>query len=489
MANRIPLFLLSAVALAAAVAYLLQSSKRDDGDRDDREHDLQLHDDGSDDVTVQVKNGRAHHVRLDSDDHDDARKEVAQVDMTSEETVADKMSVVEPVDKDTAGVDRSIKKLDEEPVEKEESAALKDTKSERQTEELIKQEAMTKAATIIQSMPAVSIVDECIQEVAAAALDTSNVEVNLDIREESAAASNISTIQEEPIKSEKQTEQYVPIKEEPATPKMKLPKTPPVSLFSPSPQKDEIEAPTDTADYSKLKNYWKHQDNKHTFSPPRGIDSEVLVASPMKPPAEVEGGKANLARSSSKEDNAGSAAVAGLMAAGVVNMLDQVYSPKGQVTSFADDEDEGIPLMDVSMVDDKSGTVETNVKEEDSDEQLILASDSPSSGSEKSSSDDYVKIVRTPSGDPISESALLSRPMETAEANYNDKRVEGMKSDVLAESAAVVSKEDVDVEVKALQPDTNEEIVQEAAGSLLEAEKPQAKLKSKNKKKKKGKKK
>ena len=489
MANKIPLFLLTAVALAAAVAYLLQSSERND---DDRENDLQLHDDGSDDVTVQVKNFSSHNANIDADrDADRLVEDEAKVDVTSGGNVVDEMAVVERVGKEnTAGVDHSTP-VHEEPMDKKESVVPEDAKPLDII--TIKQEALSKAATIIQSIPAVSIVDECIQAVAAGAeLDISDAEIERDIEEKSAAISNITTIRETETTTttEEQTEQYVPIKTEPVTPKAKLPKTPPVPLFSPSPQKDEIEAPTDTADYSKLKNYWKHQDDKHTFSPPRSIGSEVLAASPVKPPTEVDSDKANLTRSSSKEDNAASAAVAGLMAAGVVNMLDQVYSPKGQVNSFVDDEEEGMPMVDVSMIDDKSSSNIANVKEGDSEEQLILEGDSPSSGSDKSSSEDYVKIVRTPSGDPISESALLSRPIATTQANEDVKdSIEDRTSDILAESAAVVSKEEIDVEVKSSEPNTNEDTVIEAAGSLPEAEKPQTKSKSKNKKKKKGKKK
>jgi hypothetical protein len=329
-------------------------------------------------------------------------------------------------------VDAAVKAADDVDVESTKRPGDGE-KSEKQIEESIRQEAISNAATIIQSMPAVSLVEECIQEVAAAESE-SEATLTKDL-----GVSNITTSEEEEVPIE--IEQSVPIKSDPSTPNKKLPKTPPVSLFSPSPAKDDIEPPIDTEDYSKLKDYWKHQSDKNTFSPPRSIAAKV--ASPIRPPlAQTEDKEKVIARSTSKEDNAAaSAAVAGLMAAGLVNMLDQVYSPKGQGQgqSFENVKDEEVPLMDVSMMDGKTTYVEGK-EEEGSDEQLILGSSSLSSGSDKSSSDDYVKIVRSPSGDPISESALLSRPVE----NKSDEKAKegGTKSSVLDESAAVVSMED-----------------------------------------------
>jgi hypothetical protein len=452
MPNRTPLLFVTAIAIAAAIAFLLKTSGRDN---DDAEHDLHLQDDGSDDVTVQVKNGRV------SDCQDAACVAGAESDAVVSDVSPEIASAVKATDDQES--------TDKRPREE----------SEKQKEESIRQEAISKAATIIQSMPAISLVDECIKEVAAAESEATEtptpVEICLDsASKEDLGVSNITTIEEEEVP----IEQSVPIKSYPSTPNKKLPKTPPVSLFSPSPAKDDIEPPIDTEDYSKLKDYWIHQSDKNTFSPPRNISAEVV--SPVRhPSAETEDRESDVARSTSKEDSAAaSAAVAGLMAAGVVNVLDQVYSPKGQVQgqSFENVKDEEVPLMDVSIMDEKTANVEGK-EEEGSDEQLILGSSSPSSGSDKSSSDDYVKIVRTPSGDPISESALLSRHVETKGDEKASR--EETKSSVLEESAAVVTMEDA-ADVK--QETDVEATINEETAAPKEATQ-QAKKKKKNKKK------
>jgi hypothetical protein len=433
MPNKTPLLLVTALALAATIAYLLQSRKHEN---DDDVNDLHL-DDGSDDVTVQVKNGG----RDDDVVMEDVHVESKKVDAASMDDSDEKM---------TALLDRS--RLEE---------------IQQQEEISIQQEAISKAATIIQSIPAVSLVDECIREVdAAESLQPPEVDT------QKALDANISTIHEEESIPTTTEEEHIPIQLESPSNKKPFPKTPPVSLFSPSPDEEEIEPPTDTADYSQLKNYWKHQSDKHAFSPPRTIETEA--SSPLRPPTTQKKEK-KLPRVSSQEDAAASAAVAGLMAAGVVNMLDQVYSPKtSHGPSFIDASEETMPLMDVSILDDDKKT---------DGEQLILESESPSSGSDKSGSDDYVKIVRSPSGDPISESALLSRPTAV-----EGKSEEGGALEELGESAAVVSVLDGDKsESNTAEGGGKEEAIVE--GEVAVDEKAQTKSKSKSKKKKKGKKK
>lgn len=483
MPSKAPLLLLTAVALAATLVYLLQSPKRDD---DDHENDLQLHDDVSDDATVQVKNGGASEVSTEVTDRGIVG-EASEAETSAKSADAPVQTIDEkPQDEPVKVSDGPTKQGGDKEVSKSAEAV----KSDVQQEDNIRREALSKAATIISSMPEVSLVDECIQEVAAAESKAAT-EIIVDTTKD-LTASNITTITEDAAESIKfePTEQSVPIKSVPSTPNRKMPKTPPVSLFSPSPAKDEVEAPIDTEDYSKLKDYWKHQDDKHTFSPPRGIDTEV--ASPVRPPVvESDTEARGMVRSSSKEDNAAaSAAVAGLMAAGVVNMLDQVYSPKGgQGQSFEDTKDEeDVPMMDVSMVDEKAKSEDK--QEEGSDEQLILGSSSPSSGSDKSSSDDYVKIVRTPSGDPITESALLSRPLESATISDEKDNVEEINTSVLEESAAVVSVEDAKPDAKSEGNTTKEGATKDTASSEATPEDRKTQTKSKaKKKKKKGKKK
>lgn len=406
MPGRTPLLLLTAAAIAAALTYLLKSRKDNDNDE---HYDLQLHDDGSDDITVQVKNGGPHPA--------EERSLVASDDLTTDGKVNEAVGAVEGAVSVTSSDPTAIRADETQSMIESRSA-----ESERKQEESIQQEAMSKAASIIQSMPAVSVVDECIQEVYSSLSGEEEMKTTTDMLTIHEEEQQQHTLMSEPL------EQSIPIQLD-STPVKNSPQTsPPVSLSSPQSPEKIIEAPTDTTDYSKLKNYWKQQDNRNTFSPPRKIDAELLPAaavttSPVKP--ETGSG---LIRSSSKEDNAAaSAAVAGLMAAGVVNMLNQVYSPKTSQTnlSFDDgDEHDGMPLMDANMDGEIDNSQDNATKKEDSDEQLILAGErSSSSGSDdKSTSDDYVKIVRTPSGDPISESALLSRPVEiVADGKSGDK--------------------------------------------------------------------
>lgn len=411
MPGRTPLLLLTAAAIAAALTYLLKSRKDNDNDE---HYDLQLHDDGSDDITVQVKNGGPHPA--------EERSLVASDDLTTDGKVNEAVGAVEGAVSVTSSDPTAIRADETQSMIESRSA-----ESERKQEESIQQEAMSKAASIIQSMPAVSVVDECIQEVYSSLSGEEEMKTTTDMLTIHEEEQQQHTLMSEPL------EQSIPIQLDSTPVKNSPMSSPPVSLSSPKSPEKIIEAPTDTTDYSKLKNYWKQQDNRNTFSPPRKIDAELLPAatvaiSPVKPSSENNEAGSGLIGSSSKEDNAAaSAAVAGLMAAGVVNMLDQVYSPKTSQTNlpFKDgDEHEGMPLMDANMDDEIDNSQDSATKKEDCDEQLILAGErSSSSGSDdKSTSDDYVKIVRTPSGDPISESALLSRPVEiVADGKSGDK--------------------------------------------------------------------
>eukprot|EP00956_Cyclotella_meneghiniana_P001168 scaffold1327_cov65-Cyclotella_meneghiniana.AAC.7 len=492
MPGRTPLLLLTAAAIAVALTYLLKSHNGDDDD--DEHYDLQLHDDGSDDITVQVKNGGPAAPA-------EERSTVASDDLTPDAGKVDEArgAVEVPVN---SPADPIVITADEDATQTiVKSLSVRDDKSEKEQEESIRQEAMSKAASIIQSMPAVSVVDECIQEVYS----------SLSGEEEINATTDMSTIHEEE-EQQQQTLISEPLEESnpiqlDSTPKKNTPKKSPLPINSPE---KIIEAPTDTTDYSKLKNYWKQQDNRNTFSPPRKTDTELLPAatvttsSPMKPPSETkETSSSSLIQSSSNEENAAaSAAVAGLMAAGVVNMLDQVYSPKTSQTNLSFDggkEDEGMPVMDVSIVrEDEIDNSQDNAtaKREDSDEQLILAGErSSSSGSDdKSTSDDYVKIVRTPSGDPISESALLSRPVEIVAHAKSDEENrladdESKTSNVVEESNMSVA-EEKEARIESVSESNidsggaGETLVENAATE----EKPKQ-TKSRSKKKKKGKKK
>ena len=381
----------------------------------------------------------------------------------------------------------------------------------QQQDESIQREAQEAASKIIQSMPEIPLVDECLKEVAAAEsagdsgvlVDAGDANESEDVAAVSeTVGASVPTIQDEPepINESTQAEQSMPLKS--STPaKKSFPKTPPPSLFSPA-QEEVIEAPVDTEDYSLLKDYWKKQSDKHAFSPP---------TKEAKPNSAKET-KESLSRSTSKENNAASAAVASLMVAGALNVLDHML-PSPNVASKTLEEEEGVvPLVDESMAVDKedntqspakSAVAEMEVKntkaatpppeEEDkhdnSDENLILPSEGSSSppSSDKSSNDDYVKIVRTPSGDPISESQLLvGRPdvIDVKKEEKADTKIEASAAKVSKESVAASMDASAAVSVIA-----GEEGKIASTKESSAEETPQPKSKSKNKKKKKGKKK
>ena len=130
---------------------------------DDEEHDLYLDIDESDDVSVYVTNSS-----VNSSSRKNAYKGVVASDEMTEVGVGSKCIDIEVAIVDEA-VDNTFDTAEERRDETNEkfTDTLTDAKTKQPLEESIRQEAISKAATIIQSMPEVSIVDECIQEVAA----------------------------------------------------------------------------------------------------------------------------------------------------------------------------------------------------------------------------------------------------------------------------------------------------------------------------------
>ncbi|KAL3786988.1 hypothetical protein HJC23_005499 [Cyclotella cryptica] len=493
MSNKTPLFLLALLA-TASLAYLFLGSRHDnDHDPDDDPHgdhddthvdDLHLtQEDVSDDVTVQVKNGRESTDSPDVDDdvHDDDDEEDAVAVEEDKET---------PVRASTDAASSPQESSHTLEMETEfthdilERPLLSTQQQQQQEREEIRQEAMKNASQILQSMPAIPLVYECLGEVHA---DQSSAEGVVDSRgimtTDSIPVKEFNEVEEPmdvnvPDTTTIHTEQSIPIAtddgndEDDGTAvakrqKIKYPKTPPIKLHSTDhdDEDDIMEAPTDTTDYHTLSSYWKKKSQKHIFSPPV-VDpvTSVVVQSGIGDGSPIVKGSSPATRN---ENAAAAAAAAGLMVAGVVNVLDHVLlSPATSLSSSGhakgeggkammetEGEDEDVPLMDVSIMEEEEAEEEMGVnaegdeppvesnpdthtqqddelqqnddeEEETSDDRHLIvpsgsdksSGESENSLSEKSSNDDYVKIVKMASGDPMTESELFAWPVDVVTA-------------------------------------------------------------------------
>lgn len=351
-----------------------------------------------------------------------------------------------------AGVDITDN-LDDD--DNEEAAPRTTTRSNGSSKEADKQQqiqtqAARNAASIINSLPQIPLVQECIAEVESGVLDRNAAleelvgvvggvddvegeregEDDADGGEVGGEGAGIDIIPEEDGVNEEEQSLPLPAEEQSATAVVTPSKTTPRTSLSTKPsytkqQQDEIttQPPTDTTDYSLLSSYWKQQSDKNSFaSPIKDIGGVVIKSSgAAKEIADVvvgmneEGGDDVHEEEKCKPPSAVTEESIAVPATEMEPTQEKDLQKSEEHDTSANEADASAGNANA---DEASSLPDTEQGKEDNETQLIIPGDSKD---DSLNEEGYVKIVCDASGDPMSDSEWLLRPVVSEVAGEEGK--------------------------------------------------------------------
>lgn len=351
-----------------------------------------------------------------------------------------------------AGVDITDN-LDDD--DNEEAAPRTTTRSNGSSKEAdeqkqIQTQAARNAASIINSLPQIPLVQECIAEVESGVLDRNAAleelvgvvggvddvegeregEDDADGGEVGGEGAGIDIIPEEDGVNEEEQSLPLPAEEQSATAVVTPSKTTPRTSLSTEPsytkqQQDEIttQPPTDTTDYSLLSSYWKQQSDKNSFaSPIKNIGSVVIKSSgAAKEIADVvvgmneEGGDDVHEEEKCKPPSAVTEESIAVPATEMEPTQEKDLQKSEEHDTSANEADASAGNANA---DEASSLPDTEQGKEDNETQLIIPGDSKD---DSLNEEGYVKIVCDASGDPMSDSEWLLRPVVSEVAGEEGK--------------------------------------------------------------------
>lgn len=314
----------------------------------------------------------------------------------------------------------------------------------------IQTQAARNAASIINALPQIPLVQECIAEVESGVLDRNAAleelvgvvggvddvegeregEDDADGGEVGGEGAGIDIIPEEDGVNEEEHSLPLPAEKQSATAVVTPSKTTPRTSLSTKPsytkqQQDEIttQPPTDTTDYSLLSSYWKQQSDKNSFaSPIKDIGGVAIKSSgAAKEIADVvvgmneEGGDDVHEEEKCKPPSAVTEESIAVPATEMEPTQEKDLQKSEEHDTSANEADASAGNANA---DEASSLPDTEQGKEDNETQLIIPGDSKD---DSLNEEGYVKIVCDASGDPMSDSELLLRPVVSEVAGEEGK--------------------------------------------------------------------